>query len=244
MTQKKIFIYGKHAVKEALLHAPQVLRKIFLSSQMDDKELRQLIQRSGIPIEKLDLAKVHSMVEHNAPHQGVVAFVALGELVTPAEKFFDTFAPTKDTLLVFLSEIQDPHNVGAIIRSAAAFGASAVLLPTYKQSPITGAVIKASAGMAFQLPLVSVDNTQQTIAKFKKMGVRVYGLAANSGTQISDEPFAGPSILVLGNEATGVGPAARALCDRMLSIPIVPEAESLNVAASAAVALYAWSRAK
>ncbi len=142
--QKKIYIYGKHAVAEALRHAPRVVRKIHLSPQMDDQELRTLIRQRGVPTEPLDKNRVTSMVEGNAPHQGVVALVSLGELMIPAERFFDTFVPTPDTLLVLLSEVQDPHNVGAIIRSAAAFGATAVLIPTHNQSPVTGAVVKSS----------------------------------------------------------------------------------------------------
>jgi len=239
--QKKLFIYGKHAVAEALTHAPHVVRKVYLESKMDDQHLGRLIATAKVPTERLDPRQVTSMVERNAPHQGVVALVSLGGLTTPAEQFLDSFVPQRGTLLVYLSEVQDPHNVGAIIRSAAAFGAAAVLLPTHKQSPITGAVIKASAGMAFQLPLVATDNPQQTLAKLKNKGMRVYGLAAQGATPIGEEPFDAPTLLVLGNEATGVAPAARALCDTMLAIPIAPQAESLNVAASAAVALYAWS---
>lgn len=241
MMQKKIYIYGTHAVEEALAHAPQCVRKVLLLKHSGHKKLQALIAKTGIPVEPLELRRVSSMVEGNAPHQGVVALVSLGELVMPAEKFFDTFAPHKDALLILLSEVQDPHNVGAIIRSAAAFGAAGVLLPTHHQSPVTGVVIKASAGMAFQLPLVSVENMQQAIARLKKSGMRAYGLAAEGNIPLSNAAFEGPTLLILGNEAEGVAPAARALCDEMLSIPISAEAESLNVAASATVALYAWS---
>ena len=181
------------------------------------------------------------MVEGNAPHQGVVALISLDAMTVPADTFLKTFAPTPDTLFVLLSEVQDPHNVGAIIRSAVAFGAACVLMPTHKQSPVTGSVIKASAGTAFQIPLVSMDNMQQTIAQLKKTGFSVYGLAADGKCALPQERFEGPTLLVLGNEAHGVAPAARALCDRTLSVPIGKNVESLNVAASAAIALYAWS---
>ena len=102
-------------------------------------------------------------------------------------------------------------------------------------------VVKASAGTAFQIPLVSTENMQQTIANIKKLGFQAVGLAADGAQPISGEAFAGPTLLIVGNEAQGVAPAARALCDKMLSIPMRGGAESLNVAASAAVALYAWS---
>lgn len=242
MKQAKIYIYGKHAVGEALRHAPQVLRKIHLAKQMEDKDLRDLIRRSGVPVEPLDERKATSQVEGNAPHQGVIALVSLGGLLVPAERFLETFKPGPDTALVFLDGVQDPHNLGAVIRSAAAFGAAAVLLPTRKQSPVTGAVVKASAGMAFRVPLVSVDNIQQTLAQLKKLGVKIYGLAANGKGSVDVEPFAEPALFVMGNEAQGMTPASRALCDKTLSIPMSLRAESLNVAVSSAVALFAWSR--
>jgi 23S rRNA (guanosine2251-2'-O)-methyltransferase len=241
MKQQKIYIYGKHAVEEALRYAPQTLRKIHLAKQMDDHELRRLINQSGIPVEPLDPQKVTSQVERNAPHQGVVALVSLGGLVVPFEKFVETWNPTSDTCLVFASEVQDPHNLGAIIRSAAAFGAAAVLMPTHNQAPVTGVVVKSSAGMAFRIPLVSVENTQQAIAQIKKKGIKVYGLAGEAKNSLTDEEFDTPTMFVLGNEGQGIAPAARALCDTILSIPINERAESLNVSASSAVALYAWS---
>lgn len=242
MKQSKIYIYGRHAVEEALLHAPQVLRKIHLAKQMDDKRLRELIRQSGLPVEPLDERKATSQAEGGAPHQGVIALVSLGGLVKPFGEFFDAFAPTPHTSLVLLDGVQDPHNVGAVIRSAAAFGASAVLLPTHKQSPVTGAVVKASAGMAFRVPLVSVENVQQALAQLKKKGVKVYGLAMKGDVNADTESFAEPTLFVMGNEAQGITQASKALCDRLLSIPISPRAESLNVAVSSAVALYAWSR--
>ncbi len=224
------------------MHAPKVLRKIHLSPRMEDKKLRELINRSGVPTEVLDERKASSQVEGNAPHQGIIALVSLGDFTIPFEKFIETFNPTSDSALLFLSEVQDPHNVGSAIRSAAAFGASAVLLPTYKQSPITGAVIKASAGMAFRVPLVVVDNVQQAIAQLKKKGVRVHGLAGEASKNIDTEGFNEPALFVLGNESEGIPASARALCDQMLSVPMSSRAESLNVATSGAVALYAWSR--
>jgi len=239
--QNKIYIYGKHAVEEALRHSPQVLRKIHLSPRMEDKKLRELINRSGLPVEPLDERKASSQAEGGAPHQGIIALISLGSLVTPFEKFMDTFAPTSDTVLLLLSEVQDPQNVGAVIRSAAAFGAAAVLLPVHKQSPITGAVIKASVGMAFRIPLVEVENMQQAIANLKKKGVRVYGLSGTASGKVESESFAQPTMFVLGNEGSGIGPAARQVCDQLLSIPMSPRAESLNVATSGAIALYAWS---
>ncbi len=234
MTQNKIYIYGRHAVTEALKNAPLAVRHVYFAKEMKDQVLKKLAQQSGAPIDVLDPRKATSWVERNAPHQGVVALISLSGLVVP----FEQWKPT-GRAVVLLSGIQDPHNVGAIIRSAVAFGAEAVLLPTSKQSPVTGAVIKSSAGLAFSMPLVSVSNLQKTISELKKQGYRVYGLAGDGKNSLEQEPFDTPPVFIMGNESEGLQKTAQ-LCDRILSIPIEPRAESLNVAAAAAVTLYQW----
>ncbi|HEY6022035.1 MAG TPA: 23S rRNA (guanosine(2251)-2'-O)-methyltransferase RlmB [Candidatus Paceibacterota bacterium] len=240
MAAKKIYIYGKHAVREALTQAPQIVSAVYLSPQMKDPEIIRLIRNARLDTQRLDPAKATSMVEGNAPHQGIVALVSLGALTIPFEKFLDTYKP-EGTSLIFLDGILDPHNVGTIVRAAAAFGASAVLLPQHKQSPITGAVIKASAGAAFSIPLIAVTNTQQTLAELRRRGVAIYGLAGDATESLADEDFSAPTLFVLGNEADGVSGSARALCTKLLRIPISGRVESLNVASAATAALYAWS---
>jgi 23S rRNA (guanosine2251-2'-O)-methyltransferase len=241
MKQNKIYIYGRHAVYEAIQNTPKIIRKIYLSPQMEDKKLRALVQSSGITVERLDPRKVTSHVEGNAPHQGIVALIGTAELELSFEDFMEEFTPNPNTLLILMNEIQDPHNVGAIVRSAVAFGATAVLMPTKKQAPISPAAVKASAGMVFRLPLVSVPNVEEALTKLKAKGVRIYGMAGNGKQSITEEPFRAPTLLILGNEGSGIPGPIKALCDMTLSIPMDPRAESLNVAASAAVAMYAWS---
>jgi 23S rRNA (guanosine2251-2'-O)-methyltransferase len=241
MKKGKTYIYGRHAVTEAVAHAPHSIRKVFINDGTDGTKVRALAAKGNIPVERLDPRKVTSYVEGNAPHQGFVAQIAPENLTHEFADFIEGFEAVPGTLLIFMSEVQDPHNVGAIIRSAAAFGASAVLMPIKNQSPITPAVVKASAGMAFRVPLVTVPNVSAALKELKTKGVRVYGLAGESEHSITDEPFRAPTMLVLGNEGAGLTGAARAACELLLKIPMSPRAESLNVAASAAVAMYAWS---
>lgn len=203
---------------------------------MKDAGLRKLAQQSGVPIDVLDPRKVTSWVERNAPHQGAVALISLSNILIPYEQWTRLGAKA----IVLLNEIQDPHNVGTIIRSAAAFGAEAVLIPQGKQSPLTGAVIKSSAGMAFSMPLVSISNLQKTISDLKKQGYRVYGLAGEGKHSLDKEAFDAPAVFIMGNESQGLSKSTLDLCDRVLSIPIEAKAESLNVAAAAAVTLFAW----
>lgn len=169
-----------------------------------------------------------------------IAQISLSRLVRPYEAFIAELKPSADTCLVLLAGLEDPHNVGAIIRTAAAFGATAVLMPRDGQAPITDAVLKVSAGMAFRIPLVEMGGYQQTLADLRKRGFKVYGFEAGGG-DIRREPFAGPSVLIFGNEGAGLPGAVRPLIDASCSIPMHPRAESLNVAAAAAAALYDWS---
>ncbi|MCX6820327.1 MAG: 23S rRNA (guanosine(2251)-2'-O)-methyltransferase RlmB [Candidatus Adlerbacteria bacterium] len=243
MKQNKIYIYGRHALREALTNAPRALRRVYFAREMHDQKLRQLAKQTGVIVEELDSRKASSWVEGGAPHQGAIALVSLAELVVPYDQWVNNplhNVGKQKQSLVLLNEVQDPHNVGAVIRSAAAFGASAVLLPGSKQSPVTGAVIKASAGMAFTLPLISIDNIQQTVADLKKRGFRVYGLAGEGKNTLDAEEFTAPALFILGNESKGLPQKTAQICDRVLSISIEPKAESLNVAAAAAITLYAW----
>lgn len=236
----KLYISGKHAAYEALMYAPHAVKRVYIARGFQDNSINKLIERNGLEREPLSEGEARADIKGNSSSQGIVVQLSLVDILQPFEKFIDTFKVTPSTVLLLLSGVQDPHNVGAIIRSAAAFGAGGVLMPQQNQSPITAAVIKSSAGMAFQLPLVNVSNLQNALAQLKKKGFKAYALAAGK-QNINEEAFAKPTVLVLGNEGVGIDKALRALCDETLSIPMHVRTESLNVAASAAIALHAWS---
>jgi len=241
MKQNKIYIYGKHALTEALLYAPHVLEKIFIAQESDDKELQELIKQSGIKVSSLGSRKAFRSVKDKEVHQGVVCRISVDKLVQPYEKFIQRLKITDDTALLILGEIEDPHNVGAIIRSAAAFGISGVFIPKHNQAPVTGTVIKVSAGMAFRIPLVEIGNVNMVIRDLKKAGFWVYGLDGDATQGVSEESYSKPTVFILGNESQGIRQKTRELCDTLLSIAINPRCESLNVAASSAIVLYGWS---
>ncbi len=239
MTQNKIsnkiYCHGKHAVREALLHIPKAINQVMTAPGFDDKEILSIMKKENI--------KRSAFVEDSAPkgHQGVMAQILLTGLVCSEKGFFETLVPTPDTLLVILGELQDPQNVGAVIRSAAAFGATAVLIPEHHQAPITGTVVKVSAGMVFRIPLVTVSNINNTLRDLKKKGFWIYGLEGESKQSLNDEKFDAPTVLVLGNESEGIREKTKDLCDVLVSIPMDKRCESLNAAVSAAVAMYVWS---
>ena len=248
MKQSKVFTYGRHALSEALRHAPQAVTKVYLDRTMTDTKLRAQIDRLQIPVAKLSEGMARSDMKSGIAHQGIIGSISLFALVQPFAKFAETLAPAKSTALVLLNGVQDPHNVGAIIRTATGFGASAVLLPERGTAAVSGAVIKVSAGMAFRIPLVQVVSVKQTIIDLKRKGFKIYGLAgdvpiqAGGAVALSQARFDAPSVFILGNEGAGLGDDVLKLCDHVLSIPMDPRCESLNVAAAAAVTLYEWSK--
>lgn len=240
MKQDKIYIYGKHALTEALRNNPKSVDRIFSASKIDG-ELADLVRDANVRVDQLRQGGMPDGIEKNATHQGLIGRVSLRALVRPYKPFIESLKVTKDTCLIVLGEIQDPHNVGAIIRSAAAFGAAAVLMPEHNQAPVSGAVVKVSAGMAFKMPLVQIPNVNMTLEDLKKRGFWIYGLDGSAKQSVVSEEFDQPTVIVLGNEGDGIRQKTLELCDIPLSIPMSPDCESLNVAASAAVALYAWS---
>ncbi|MBI5078200.1 MAG: 23S rRNA (guanosine(2251)-2'-O)-methyltransferase RlmB [Candidatus Yonathbacteria bacterium] len=241
MASEQIYIYGRHAIAEAIQNTPHAVKKIFFTPQFDGAEIRKIANTQNIPVEALNLGALPQGIDETAAHQGVSAIISLASIMRPYKEFARGITITNDTMLVLLGEVEDPQNVGAVIRSAAAFGAAGVLIPEHNQAQITGAVVKVSAGMAFRIPLVTIGNVNTTIRDLKDRGFWIYGLEGEAETALADEGFDAPTVLVLGNESKGIRQKTRELCDILLSISTNPKCESLNAAASAAVALYAWS---
>jgi 23S rRNA (guanosine2251-2'-O)-methyltransferase len=247
----KIYIYGKHALVEALANMPRVVRKVFLTAEAGaDPELKELLRKTGVEAGILHAAyEADRMVGEETAHQGVIATINAEAMMvdfrTFAEKNFSQEwlrSPAANcTMLVLLDELTDPHNVGAIIRSAAAFGAAAVLIPSNNQAPITGAVVKASAGMAFRVPLISVGNVNQAVDELARLGFRSYGLAMDGARVLGEEEFDAPALIIVGNEGAGIRQKTLERCDVRLQIPMDARAESLNASGSAAVVMYQWS---
>jgi predicted rRNA methylase len=294
---EKIYIYGKHALMEALAHAPRAVRKIFLSPEANgDAELRELVSKRNVPVEVMKSREADRMVGEDASHQGVIAIADPSAIMVDFHDFARDLKPTRphlenssrrssgsfsaakagfpsrdtnryplsedpasrsknppddrrpifemgsQTMLVLLDELTDPHNVGAIIRSAAAFGSAGVLLPSHNQAPITGAVVKASAGMVFRMPIVSLGNVNQAVDFLKKeFDFRIYGLAMDGPKNVAEENFDAPALIIIGNEGKGIRQKTLERCDVKLRIPMDPRCESLNASVSAAITLYQWS---
>ncbi len=241
MTQNKIYIYGKHALIEALENAPRAVKKVYLAENMDDAKLRALVKKTGVPSAPISGNKMPGDVGGGASHQGAIGVISLSDLLIPYQTFVEKLKIGPDTSLVLLNELQDPHNVGAVIRSAAAFGIAGVLIPEHNQAPVTGAVVKVSAGMAFRVPLITIGNENHIIRDLKERGFWSYGLAGEGAHSLTTEKFDAPALFVLGYEETCIRDKTREVCEILFSIPMHPQCESLNAAAAMSVVLYAWS---
>ncbi len=242
MAIEKFYLYGKHALTEALLARPQAIQKVFLSAEMEkDIELSTLLKNNSIGVSSMK-SDVKKDVGSDTVHQGVIAVVNQEKLYSSMEDALSVASKKTNPCIVLLDELHDPHNVGAIIRSAVAFGASAILLPKHNQSPITGVVIKTSVGMVFRIPIVLIGNVNQTMRDLKDSGYWSYGLAMNGETTLSKAVFDSPTLFIVGNESTGIREKTLELCDIKLSIPMNPDCESLNAATAASIVLYEWSR--
>jgi len=235
------YIYGKHAVAEALALRPDLFKEVYIDASFTDASILAMLERARVTPRLLG-KRLPGGLRNDAVHQGIIAGIDVSKLVLDYKTFMATESPTADTAYLVLGELQDPHNVGAVIRSAAAFGIRAVFIPPHNQAPVNGTVIKVSVGMAFKIPLVEIRNVNATLDDMKKRGCWIYGLAGETGAiPLPDERFTKPSVFVLGNEGAGLRQKTREHCDTLLSIPMHPRTESLNAAASAAVVMYAWS---
>ncbi len=241
--QEKIYIYGRHVLSEVLAGKPRAVKKVFLDPGLKDANISALLAKHNIPTSPLR-AREAQFVSKGAVHQGAITLIDTSLLSVSLDEFLSTVTKEAQPALVLLDEIQDPHNVGAIIRSAAAFGISGVLIPRHNQAGITATVVKVSAGMVFKVPIISVANVNHALRMLKKAGFWIYGLDGAGAQQIDKEAFDAPTVFVAGNEGAGIRKKTQELCDVLVYIPIEQQCESLNVASATTVAFYAWKYAR
>ena len=234
-------MYGKHAVLEVLKKRPDIIETLYIQEEnVLDAPTEKLVKKAP-KVEFLAGRKLPVGVDKRAVHQGWIAAVNTEAILVPFKTVKKELEVTPETCIVVLGEVQDPHNVGAIIRSAAAFGATAVLIPKHRQAPLTGTVMKVSTGSVFALPMVAVGNVNSALRDLKELGCWVYGLDMEGDANLHQEDFSRPSVFVVGNEGTGVRLKTHELCDSIISIPMHPRVESLNASVGAAIVLYAFS---
>ncbi len=238
-----VWLFGLHAVRDALANPARVRRRLVVTRNAADR-LGEAIAASGLAAEIVDPRRFDAPLDPQSVHQGAALEVAPLDWGSVSE----VCAPRDATPLVLvLDRVSDPHNVGAILRSAEVFGARAVIAPRRHAAPETGALAKAASGALERQPYLRVPNLAAAMASLREMGYALVGLDGEAETELgtalgelADRPLA----LVLGAEGPGMRELTGKLCDGLARIPAAGEFGSLNVSNAAAVALYAAAEAR
>jgi len=232
-------IAGIHPVREAL-RAGRPLERVHILRGAGGARLQEIIElcrQRRIPIRFEDKESLDRLVR-DTPHQGVVAYGAAHNYA-PLDHFLEA-----DGLLVMLDGVEDPHNLGAIIRTAHAAGALAVVLPERRSAPLNETVGKAAAGALSVLPIVRVGNLNRALEQLKEHGYWIYGLDERGDRLYTQADFAARAAIVFGGEGPGLHELVRKKCDFLLRIPMAGQIASLNVSVAAGVVLFEWARGR
>ncbi len=232
-------IEGRNAVIEAL-RAGTAIDKIYLVRGETDKTLGHIASKAraaGVVVVDADRRKLDAMSRTHA-HQGVIALAAVREYVSVQSLLDAAAAKGEKPLLVVCDEISDPHNLGAILRTAECAGAHGIIIPKRRSAGLTAVVAKTSAGAVSYLPVARVANITALLKELKEQGVWIFGTAAEGTTSLYQADLKGPAAIVIGSEGDGMTRLAKENCDFLVSIPMKGRISSLNASAAAAVLLY------
>lgn len=244
-TEANIYIYGRNPVEEALRNEPEKVDKIFVRNSVKDRDIRDIHHLSSsnrIPVSHVPGSKLHELVG-DVNNQGVVALMSAIRY-REFEPWLESIDLSSYPGILLLDGLKDPHNVGAILRTAAAAGMAAVLVPKHRQAPITPTVYKTSAGTAGRIPIVRVGNLNQSILKLKEAGFWIAGLEQQGEQKLWDLEIDRPLAFVIGSEESGIRQKTMEHCDYSFFIPMSNDVESLNASVSAALICYEWRRKK
>jgi 23S rRNA (guanosine2251-2'-O)-methyltransferase len=234
-----MILAGIHPVAEAL-RAGRPLERVLVAKGAGGPRLQQIIdlaRQGSVPL-RFEPRQALDRLAGSAAHQGVVALGA-------AQKYrsLDDVAESA-RLLVFLDGVEDPHNLGAVIRTAHAAGADAVVIPERRAAGLTETVAKAAAGALEHLPIVRVGNLNRALDEIKARGFWIYGVDASGAQDYDQVQYASPAALVLGGEGKGMHEMVRKRCHAVVRIPMAGKISSLNVSVAAGIVLFDWKRRK
>lgn len=232
-------IEGRNAVIEAL-RAGTAMDKVYIAKGETDATLGHIASTArgkGIVVVEADRRKLDAMsVTHS--HQGVIAVAAVREYASVSDILQSARDKGEPPLVVVCDELSDPHNLGAVIRTAEAAGAHGVIIPKRRSAGLTAIVAKTSAGAVSYLPVARVANLTALLKELKEEGLWVFGTAADGSTSLYQADLKGPAAIVIGSEGNGMSRLVREQCDFLVSIPMRGQVNSLNASAAAAVVLY------
>lgn len=232
-------IEGRNAVTEAL-RAGRSIDKIYIAKGEVDKTLGHIASKArdqGVVVVETDRRKLDAMSVTHA-HQGVIALAAVREYCSVEDILAIADERGEPPFVILCDEISDPHNLGAILRTAECVGAHGVIIPKRRSAGLTSIVDKTSAGAAEHMAVARVPNLPAAIRELKERGLWVYGTAADAPSGMWDTDLTGPLCLIIGSEGDGMGRLVAENCDFLLSIPMRGKVSSLNASAAASVVMY------
>ena len=231
-------VFGIHAVEAFLQRAPQDVLELFVMKDRDDKRMQPIIQlarQNGVSVQFCNRKTLDDMV--GGQHQGVVAKARLQSTGNEADLAAIVAANDKPFILI-LDGVTDPHNLGAILRSADAAGVHAVVAPKDRSVKLTSVVRKVACGAAESVPFITITNLARTMRELQEAGVWIVGTAGETDTLVYDADLKGPLALVLGAEGEGLRRLTRETCDSLVKIPMFGTVSSLNVSVAAGICLF------
>lgn len=231
-------IYGKNPVRELLLSGKPVNKVLFSagSPRGHNQEIISLLQEKRIPYQFVDRRTLDSLTNQER-HQGIVAYIAAREYASVEEILALAEKKQEDPFILMLDELEDPHNLGALLRTADAVGVHGAIIPKRRSAALTGTVAKTSAGAVEHVLVARVSNLVQTLQDLKKRGCWVSGADAE-GRDAFQTDLTGPRVLVIGSEGKGLSRLLRENCDELVSLPMRGKISSLNASVAGAVLLY------
>lgn len=239
MADTEEFLLGRNSVMEAL-KSGRSINKILIAKGERHGAVREIVglaRAKGLVVQEVEAGKLDT-ITGKAKHQGVLAMVAPVDYVELEDVLGKAQEKNEPPFLVLLDEIEDPHNVGAILRTADATGVHGVLIPKRRSCPLSATVAKTSAGAVEYVPVARIGNVTQTLEGLKKQGLWVVGADMDGDKNYYETDLTGPVVLVVGSEGKGIGRATKEHCDILVRIPMVGKITSLNASVACSLLLY------
>ena len=239
MEENENQLEGRNALTEAL-RSGRTIDKVFVAAGNTDRALEHLAaeaQKAGAVVVTVDRRKLDAMSTTRS-HQGIIAQAAAREYFTIDDILQEAADRGETPLIIICDELSDPHNLGAILRTAECSGAHGVIIPKRRSVGLTATVAKAAAGAVEYMKVAKVGNINNAIAELKEKGVWVFGTAAEGSVPMYKADLTGPTAIVVGNEGDGMSQLVRKNCDMLVHIPMKGRISSLNASVAASVLLY------
>lgn len=240
MANAEEFIAGRNSVVEALKSGRAINKILITKGEKNGAVVREIVglaRSRGLVLQEVDAGKLDS-ISGGVRHQGVLALVPPVEYAEVEDILGKAEAADEAPFIVLLDELEDPHNLGAILRTSDAAGVHGVLIPKRRSCPLSGTVAKTSVGAVEYVPVARIGNIGQTIDQLKKLGMWIVGADMDGEADYYDADLTGPLVIVVGNEGQGLGRLVKERCDFLVKIPMRGKINSLNASVACSLLLY------